>query len=184
VRELVAHFKSLPEKGTFGSAGIGTLTHLAGELFKQEAGIELLHVPYKSTSNSVLDVSNGQVDMIFGDVAILEPLIKSGMIKALGVTSDHRSPLLPDVPTMGEAGYPNVKTEVWFGLLAAAATPAPILARLQQAVTAAQKDPAFVKDLERFGLNIGEPGPEAFKDFIKQERERWAPILKRTGVTF
>lgn len=184
VKELVAHFKNLPEKGTFGSAGIGTLTHLAGELFKQEAGVELVHVPYKSTSNSVLDVSNGQVDMIFGDVAILEPLIKSGMIKALGVTSDHRSPLLPDVPTMGEAGYPNVKTEVWFGLLAAAATPAPILARLQQAVTAAQKDPAFVKDLERFGLNIGEPGPEAFKDFIKQERERWTPILKKTGVTF
>ncbi len=184
VKELVEHFKGLKQKGTFGSAGAGTLTYLAGELFQQEAGIELVHVPYKSTSNSVLDVTNGQVDMIFGDVAILEPLIKSGMVKALGVTSDQRSPLLPDVGTMGEAGFPNVKTEVWFGLFAAAQTPPAILARLQQAVTAAQQDPGFLKDLERFGLNIGEPGQEAFKSFIKQERERWTPIVKKTGVRF
>lgn len=184
VKELVAHFRGLPQKGTFGSAGAGTLTHLAGELFQQEAGIDLIHVPYKSTSNSVLDVSNGQIDMIFGDVAILEPLIKSGMVKALGVTSDQRSPLLPDLVTMGEAGYPEVKTEVWFGLFASSMTPPSILGRLQQAVTAAQQDPAFIKDLERFGLNIGEPGQEPFKSFIKQERERWTPIIKKTGVAF
>ena len=184
VKELVAHFRSLPQKGTFGSAGAGTLTHLAGELFQQEAGIELVHAPYKSTSNSVLDVTNGQLDMIFGDVAILEPLIKSGMVKALGVTSDQRSPLLPEVMTMGEAGYPNVQTEVWFGLFASSRTPAPILSRLQQAVAAAQKDPGFVRDLERFGLNIGEPGQAPFRAFIKQERERWTPIIKKTGVTF
>ena len=184
VKELVAHLKGLPEKGTFGSAGVGTLTHLAGELFKQEAGVDLVHVPYKSTSNSMLDVSNAQLDMIFGDVAILEPMIRSGMVKALAVTSDQRSPLLPDVPTMGEAGYPNVQTEIWFGLMAPAKTPAPILKKLEEAVIAAQKDPAYLKDLERFGVRLGEIGPEGLRKFIKAETERWTPILKKTGVTF
>jgi tripartite-type tricarboxylate transporter receptor subunit TctC len=184
VKELVAHLKGLPEKGTFGSAGVGTLTHLAGELFKQEAGIDLVHVPYKSTSNSMLDVSTSQLDMIFGDVAILEPMIRSGMVKALAVTSDQRSPLLPDVPTMAEAGYPNVQTEIWFGLMAPAKTPAPILKKLEDAVIAAQKDPAYLKDLERFGVRIGEPGPQGLRNFMKAETERWTPILKRIGVTF
>lgn len=184
VKELVAHLKGLKDKGTYGSAGVGTLTHLAGELFQQEAGVELVHVPYKSTSNSMLDVSNGQLDMIFGDVAILEPMIRSGMVKALAVTSDQRSPVLPDVPTMGEAGYPKVHTEIWFGLMAPAKTPAPILKKLEDAVMAAQQDPAYLKDLERFGVRIGEPGPQGLRNFIKAESERWTPILKKVGVTF
>jgi tripartite-type tricarboxylate transporter receptor subunit TctC len=184
VKELVAHLKGLPDKGTFGSAGVGTLTHLAGELFKQEASVDLVHVPYKSTSNSMLDVSNGQLDMIFGDVAILEPMIRSGMVKALAVTSDQRSPILPDVPTMAEAGYPKVHTEIWFGLMAPAKTPAPVLKKLEAAVIAAQKDPDYQKDLARFGVRIGEAGPQGLRNFIKAESERWTPILKKTGVTF
>jgi tripartite-type tricarboxylate transporter receptor subunit TctC len=184
VKDLVAHLKGLKEKGTYGSAGVGTLTHLAGELFQQEAGVELLHVPYKSTSNSMLDVSTSQLDMIFGDVAILEPMIRSGMLKALAVTADQRSPLLPDVPTMAEAGYPKVETEIWFGLMAPAKTPPHILKKLEDAVTAAQKDPAYLEDLKRFGVRIGEPGPQGLRNFIKAESERWTPILKKVGVTF
>lgn len=184
VKELVTHLKGLKEKGTYGSAGVGTLTHLAGELFQQEAGVELVHVPYKSTSNSMLDVSNGQLDMIFGDVAILEPMIRSGLVKALAVTSDQRSPLLPDVPTMAEAGYPKVETEIWFGLMAPAKTPPHILKKLEDAVVAAQKDPAYLEDLKRFGVRIGETGPQGLRKFIKAESERWTPILKKVGVTF
>lgn len=184
VKDLVAHLKGLKEKGTYGSAGVGTLTHLAGELFQQEAGVELVHVPYKSTSNSMLDVSTSQLDMIFGDVAILEPMIRSGMLKALAVTADQRSPLLPDVPTMAEAGYPKVETEIWFGLMAPAKTPPHILKKLEDAVTAAQKDPAYLEDLKRFGVRIGEPGPQGLRNFIKAESERWTPILKKVGVTF
>lgn len=184
VKELVSHLKGLKDKGTYGSAGVGTLTHLAGELFQQEAGVELVHVPYKSTSNSMLDVSNGQLDMIFGDVAILEPMIRSGLVKALAVTSDQRSPLLPDVPTMAEAGYPKVETEIWFGLMAPAKTPPHILKKLEDAVVAAQKDPAYLEDLKRFGVRIGETGPQGLRKFIKAESERWTPILKKVGVTF
>ncbi len=184
VRDLVDYFKKNPGKGTYGSAGVGTVTHLAGELFKEEAAINVTHVPYKSTSNSVTDLMGDHVDMIFGDIAILEPLVKAGMVKALAITSTARSSLLPDVPTMAEAGFPKVETEVWFGLFAPARAPAPVLDRLKAAVLAAQKDPAYVKDLANLGISLGDLGSEGLARFVGQENERWTPILKRIGVTF
>jgi tripartite-type tricarboxylate transporter receptor subunit TctC len=184
VAEFVDHARKNAGRATIGSAGVGTVTHLAGELFKREAGIELVHVPYRSTSNSLTDLIGGQIDAIFGDVAILSPHVKSGAIRALAVTSPDRSLLLPDLPTMAEAGYPNVQTEVWFGLLASAKTPAPVLERLKTAVRNAQQDPAYVKSLAEFGTTLNEPGAGPFADFIRRENERWTPILKATGVTF
>lgn len=184
VADLIAHAKANADKMTFGSAGIGTVTHLANELFKREAGIRFTHVPYRSTSNSVVDLMGGQIDAIFGDVAILAPQVKANTIKALAITAAKRSPLLPKLPTMVEAGLQNVQTEVWFGLLAPARTPAPILDRLKAAVRAAQLDPEYQAALLKYGTELDNVGSEQFAEFIQAESKRWTPILKETGVTF
>lgn len=184
VAELIGYAKANPGKVNFGSAGTGTVTHLAGELFKREAGIDLAHVPYRSTSNSVTDLIGGQIDMIFGDIAILQPLVEAGTIRALAITSTQRSPLLPMVQTMAEAGYPNVQTEVWFGLFASSHVPASILAKLKTAVLNAQRDPDYVKGLANYGTVLNNVGAADFAAFIGRENARWTPILKETGVTF
>lgn len=177
VAEFIAHAKANPGKVTIGSAGNGTVTHLAGELLKRESGIELLHVPYRSTANSLADLVGGHIDAIFGDVAILRPHVQSGAIRALAVTSAERSPLLPDLATMGEAGFPRVQTEVWYGLLASARTAPPVLAKLKSAVAAAQADPEFRENLKKFGVSPASPGSESFAKFIRDESERWTPIV-------
>lgn len=184
VSAFVDYAKKKPGEVTVGSAGVGTVTHLANELLQREAGIRLLHIPYHSTSNSLADLMGGQIDSIFGDAVTLKPQLQSGSIKALAVTSARRSPLLPDVPTMGEAGFPNVQTEVWYGLLAPAGTPAAVLDKLKTAVQAAQQDPAYVDSLRKFGIDIGDTGSAAFAAYIKSESDRWSPIVKATGITF
>lgn len=177
VAEFVAYAKANPGKVTFGSAGIGTVTHLAGELLMRESGINLVHVPYRSTANSLTDLVGGHIDAIFGDAAILQPQVKAGTIRARAITSPERSPLLPDLVTMAEAGFPGVRTEVWYGLLASSRTPAPILDTLGKAVAAAQTDPAFAESLAKFGIRPPTPGAEAFGKFIQEETARWKPIV-------
>ena len=179
VAEFVDYAKANANAGkvTIGSAGTGTVTHLAGELLQRESGIELLHVPYRSTANSLTDLVGGHIDAIFGDVAILQPHVRSGSIRALAITSPERSPLLPDLATMAEAGFPRVRTEVWYGLLASARTPAPVLEKLKAAVASAQADPAFRESLAKFGISPATPGSESFAAFIREEVERWTPIV-------
>jgi len=177
VAEFIAYAKANPGKVSIGSAGNGTVTHLAGELLKRESGIELLHVPYRSTANSLTDLVGGHIDAIFGDVAILQPHVKSGAIRPLAITSAERSSLLPELGTMAEAGFPRVRTEVWYGLLAPARAPAPVLQRLKTAVAAAQSDPAFRESLNKFGISPASPGAESFAKFIREEVERWTPIV-------
>jgi tripartite-type tricarboxylate transporter receptor subunit TctC len=184
VADFIAYAKANPGRLSVGSAGIGTITHLANELVRREAGIGFTHVPYRSTSNSITDLMGGQIDAIFGDVAILSPQVKAGTIRALAITAAKRSPLLPALPTMAEAGLPNVQTEVWYGLLAPARTPAPVLARLKDAVQAAQLDPGYRAALLKFGIEIDNVGAEPFADFIHAESKRWTPILKDAGITF
>lgn len=177
VADFVAYAKASRGKVTFGSAGNGTVTHLAGELLKREGNIDLVHVPYRSTANSLTDLVGGHIDAIFGDVAILQPHANSGKIRALAITSPERSPLMPDLVTTKEAGFPGVRTEVWYGLLASARTPAPILEKLRTAVAAAQVDPAFADSLRRYGIQPSRPGAEAFAQFIHDEVVRWTPIV-------
>jgi tripartite-type tricarboxylate transporter receptor subunit TctC len=177
VAGFVAHAKANAGKATIGSAGNGTVTHVAGELLKREAGIELTHVPYRSTANSLTDLVGGHIDAIFGDVAILQPHANSGAIRAIAITSPERSPLMPQLVTMSEAGFPGVRTEVWYGLLASARTPRPVLDKLAAAVAAAQSDPAFAESLAKFGIRPSPPGSEAFARFIRDETARWTPIV-------
>jgi tripartite-type tricarboxylate transporter receptor subunit TctC len=184
VAAFVAYAKQKPGAVTVGSAGVGTVSHLANEMLQREAGIKLLHIPYHSTSNSLIDLMGGQIDALFGDVVNLKPQIEAGAVKALAVTSARRSPLLPDVPTMAEAGLPDVEIEVWYGLFAPAGTPAPVLEKLKAAVQAAQQDPDYVAALRKYGIEIDGVGSNAFAAYIKTESDRWSPIVKAAGLTF
>jgi tripartite-type tricarboxylate transporter receptor subunit TctC len=175
--EFIVKAKANPGKLTIGSAGLGTVTHLANELFRREAKVDFTHVPYKSTANSLNDLLGGHIDAIFGDVALVKPQAEAGKLIALAVTGANRSPLMPDLTTTGEVGFPAVQTEVWYGALVSAKTPAPIVKRLQAATLAVQNDPATQKLLLQNGIVLGEPGAEAFAKFIRQEIERWTPIV-------
>ena len=177
VAEFIAKAKANPGKLTIGSAGNGTVTHLANELFRREAKVDFTHVPYKSTANSLNDLLGGHIDAIFGDVALVKPQAEAGKVVALAVTGANRSPLMPDLATTAEVGFPAVQTEVWYGALVSVKAPAPIVARLQAATLAVQNDPATQKLLAQHGVVLGESGAPAFAKFIRQEIERWTPIV-------
>jgi tripartite-type tricarboxylate transporter receptor subunit TctC len=177
VAEFVAKTKAAPAKLTIGSAGLGTVTHLANELLRREANVDFTHVPYKSTANSLNDLLGGHIDAIFGDVALVKPQAEAGKLVALAVTGANRSPLMPDLATTAEVGFPAVQTEVWYGALVSAKAPAPIVARLKAATLAVQTDPVTQKMLHQHGVVLGEPGADAFAAFIRQEIERWTPIV-------
>jgi len=153
------------------------VTHLANELFRREAKVDFTHVPYKSTANSLNDLLGGHIDAIFGDVALVKPQAEAGKLVALAVTGASRSPLMPDLATTGEVGFPTVQTEVWYGALVSVKAPASIVQRLQAATLAVQNDPVTQKTLHQHGIVLGEPGAESFAKFIRQEIERWTPIV-------
>jgi tripartite-type tricarboxylate transporter receptor subunit TctC len=184
VAELIAYAKAHPGKLTVASAGIGTNTHMASELFKHEAGIDWTHVPYRSTGAVLPDLLSGQVDAELSDVALMTPYIRQGSLTALAITAPARSPLLPEVPTMAEAGLPGAYSENWYGLLAPRQTPPNAIARLKTALNAAVTDPAFRESLAKEGAVIRGTGGDAFAAFIQSETERWAPIVRETGIKF
>jgi tripartite-type tricarboxylate transporter receptor subunit TctC len=177
VAEFVAKAKAAPGKLTIGSAGLGTVTHLANELFRREAKIDFTHVPYKSTANSINDLLGGHIDAIFGDVSLVKPQAEAGKLVAMAVTGANRSPLMPNLPTTAEVGFAAVRTEVWYGALVSARAPAAVIARLQAATLAVQTDPITQKILRQHGIVLGESGAKAFAQFIHQEIERWTPIV-------
>ncbi len=184
VRELVAYAKANPGKLSFASAGNGTSTHMSILLLEREAGIKVIHVPFRSGGQTVASLLGGQVDAVFSDISALIPHIQSGALKALAVTAPKRWPLLPDVTTMAENGLPGVATINWFGLHALAGTPPAILERLKSAVRAAQLDPAYQAALAKAGMSTGTIGAEAFGEMVRQEAERMAPVVRESGITF
>src|SRR5712691_408242 len=180
--DLVAYAKANPSKLTIGSAGIGAVTHLAIEVLKREAAIDLVHVPFRSTSESLPQLLGGQIDALFGDGSIIAPQVRSGNIVALAVAGPTRARALPQVVTMAEAGYPGIVAESWFGLVVSAKTPAPIIARLQGAVRAAQRDPGYLESLARQGASAGEPGPASFAELIRKDAGKWKAVIAATGI--
>jgi tripartite-type tricarboxylate transporter receptor subunit TctC len=182
VGEFVAYAKANPGKVTIGSAGIGSVTHLAIELLKREAKIDVIHVPFRSTSESMPSLIGGQIDALFGDAPIIAPQIKAGKIVALAVAAAKRELSLPDVPTMAEAGFPGVEAESWFGFVVSSRTPPAITKRLQQALAAAQKEPAYVANLAKMGASAGELGPESFAELIKKDAAKWRAIVIAAGI--
>jgi tripartite-type tricarboxylate transporter receptor subunit TctC len=179
--ELVAYARANPGKINFGSAGSGTITHLAGESLKVEAKINLVHVPYKGAAPAVQDLLGGQVQMGVFDVPILLPHIRSGKLKALAVTSARRAPSLPDVPTTADAGYPKVISDNWYGLVGPAGMPPSVIRRIHAAAIAALSAPELI---EQYGKVSGVPmpsSPEEYAVFIAAEQAKWGAIVKAIG---
>src|SRR3989440_12509043 len=181
VAELVEYAKKNPGKVNFGSAGGGSITHLAGELLKAEAKIDLVHVPYKGAAPAVNDLIGGQVQMGIFDVPILLGHIRSGKLKALAVTSAKRAPALPDVPTTAEAKLPNVTSDNWYGLVVPAATPPEIQKRLNTAAVRALKSPAVVEQFAKVG-GLASPGtPQDYASFLAAEQAKWSKVVSAIG---
>ncbi len=182
VADLIAFARENPGKVIFGSAGIGTTTHLSIQLLQQGAKIKVVHVPYRGTSHSVADVVNGNIDAVFGDISNLMPFVEAEKLRALATTGKERSLLLPKVETMVEAGVPNVITVNWYGLHARSGTPPAVLATLRAAVRAAQEDPDFKSALKKNATNTGTLGADAFETMIQEERTRLTPVVRSLGI--
>ena len=179
--DLIDYAKANPGKIAFGSAGAGGITHLACELLKSEAHIDVLHVPYKGAAPAVSDLLGGQVQMGIFDVPVVLPHIQQHKFRALAVTSAKRAATLPDVPTTGELGYPKVISDNWYGLVAPAGTPPAVQKRIHDAAVAALRSPALVEQFAKVG---GIPAPstqEEYAKFLGEEQQRWGTIIKAIG---
>lgn len=181
VKAFVARVKAHPG-ATIGSAGVGAVTHLAGELLKREASIDLVHVPFRSTGQTMPALMGDQIDALFGDAPILAPQVTAGKITGLAVSSRERSAALPDVPTMGEAGFPGVIAESWFGYVVSAKTPPAIVKRLQDALITAQRDADYQAKLAAQGASAGALGPQAFAELIRTDVAKWRAIVTAAGI--
>ena len=183
VRELIALAKERPGKLNNASAGIGSFQHLASELFRIQAGIQWLHVPYKGGGPAMMDLIAGQADASVGSLIQMLPHIRSGKLKALGTTGAKRSPVLPDVPTVAEAGVPGYEATNWWGLLAPAGTPPAIVERLHQEVVAVQASAETKRRFETEGAEALQMSPADFGAFIAAETAKWARVVKEAGIT-
>jgi tripartite-type tricarboxylate transporter receptor subunit TctC len=179
--QLIAHAKANPGKVNFGSAGSGSITHLAGELLKAEAKVDMVHIPYKGAAPAVTDLIGGQVQMGIFDVPILLGHIRAGKLKALAITSAKRAQTLPDVPTTAELGYPNVTSDNWYGLVAPAATPADVRKRIHAAATAALRNAALIEQYGKVS-GVSSPGtPEDYAAFLATEQAKWSRVVTAIG---
>jgi tripartite-type tricarboxylate transporter receptor subunit TctC len=181
--EYVAYAKGRPDQVTHSSPGNGTSMHLTGEMFNLAAGTKLVHVPYKGSAGAVSDLMGGQVQSMFGDFLVVYPQVKAGKIKALAITSAKRHPMLPDVPTIGESGYPGFEALSWQGLFAPAGTPADIVAKLNAETLKALSAEDFRDAFARQGFTVAGSSPAEFRAFIEAEIPKWARIIKAGNVT-
>jgi tripartite-type tricarboxylate transporter receptor subunit TctC len=182
VKDLVAAAKASPGKIAYASGGIGGTHHLSGALFSQAAGIDIIHAPYKSGSAGATDLMGGQVQMMFEQMYAAMPSIKGGRLRALAITSKTRSPLLPDIPTMAESGYPAVEVLNWQGLIGPKGLPADIVKILNTAGNKALQDPGLQKIMLEQGNEIGGGTPEQFAALIKAEAPRWGKVVKDAKI--
>ncbi|MEI2415403.1 tripartite tricarboxylate transporter substrate binding protein [Orrella sp. JC864] len=182
VKTLVEQARARPGAITFASSGPGTSHHLTGELFKARSGLDMLHVPYKGSSPAHVDLMGGRVDVMFDNIVAVRNNVREGKLRALAVTSPQRSPSLPDVPTLREAGYEDMDTQAWFGLLVPAGTPEPAIARLNEAFAQALSDPDIQSRLADMGARVTPGTPQAFGQFIEAEIEKWRPVVERAGI--
>jgi tripartite-type tricarboxylate transporter receptor subunit TctC len=182
VKELVAAAKADPGKLTFASQGVGTSAHLAGELFNNLAGVNMTHIPYKGAGPALNDLLGGQVNMMFATATAAAPLIESGKVRALGVTTPERSPVRPEVPSIAEAGVPGYAAESWYGFFVPAGTPAEVVNKLNAATAKAAKSDAFRKRVEGEGLVITAGTPKELAEYVSAEQKRWAAVVKAAKI--
>ncbi|VIO73248.1 hypothetical protein CI1B_48530 [Bradyrhizobium ivorense] len=182
VAELIAYAKANPGKVNFGSAGAGTASHITGEYFARAAGITLVHIPYKGTGPALTDLLGGHIPMAFAPIPASHTNVAAGKLRALAVTSSTRSGLLPDVPTIAEAGLPGFDASLYYGLVAPAGTPRPVIDKLNKALHAALASEEVKRQLGNDGTDITPGTPEDYADFIDKDEKKWAQLVKASGV--
>jgi tripartite-type tricarboxylate transporter receptor subunit TctC len=180
--ELVALAKAQPGKLTYGHAGVGTSQHLAAELFKYMAHVDLTPVAYRGSTAVVPDLLGGRLSIFFGNVVNVLPLVREGKLRAFAVTSIKRSSVAPDIPTMAESGYPGFEAVPWFGLMAPAGTPADITGKIHRDTVKALAMPDVRKTMQEQGLDIIGNSPAEFAAVIKTETPAWAKVIKDAGI--
>jgi tripartite-type tricarboxylate transporter receptor subunit TctC len=183
LKELIALCKGQPGKINFASSGYGAAAHLAGELFKAEAKVDIVHVPYKGAAPALQDVIAGHDQMMFATAASVVGHIRGGKVRALAVTTLKRTKILPDLPTMDEAGLKGFEASTWHGLVAPAGTPPEVVAKLHDAAIKALADPGVQASLEKLGVDIVGDTPAEFQAYIDKEIPKWAAIVKASGAT-
>src|SRR6516162_8293399 len=181
VMEFVAYAKAHPGKLTLASPGTGSTPHLAGELLKQMAGIEMTHVPYRGASPALNDLIPGRVDCYFGSGALLENM-RSGQLRGLAVTGAKRDPVAPELPTIAEAGVPGYEVTSWHGLFVAARTPPEIVRKISVDTIAALADPVVKSKLEQAGYMVVGSSPDELQTLLKSEIDKWSAVIKRIGI--
>jgi tripartite-type tricarboxylate transporter receptor subunit TctC len=182
LKEFIALAKSRPGEMNFGSGGSGTSNHLAGELFNIVAGVKLVHVPYKGVNLAMNDVISGRVQLVFIGIPAAAPHIKAGRLRALALVAEHRSSVLPEVPTVAEASLPKFEVTTWYGILAPAGTPRPIVERLNRELGKIMHSPELKKRIEALATDPVTSTPEEFADLIKREIAKWGEVVREAGV--
>jgi tripartite-type tricarboxylate transporter receptor subunit TctC len=182
VKELIALAKAEPGKLQYASAGVGSFQHLGAELFKLEAHVNMLHVPFKGGGPAMIDVMGGHTKLLFSSLVQTTPHIKSGKLRAIATGGAKRSPVLPDVPTVSESGVPGYLGVNWWGLVAPAGTPAPIIAKLHAAVVAAQDSPDLQKQFATQGAEVMKMSSAEFGKFMVSEMAKWQRVVKEGGI--
>src|SRR5262249_47715134 len=183
VGDLVAMAKAMPGKLTFASAGVASVAHIAAELFKWRAGVNMVHVPYRGAILGLTDVISGHIDLMFADMGTAGELVKGGKARAIAITSLKRSPFYPDIPTFDESGLAGFEQKLWIGVATRAGTPAEIVQRLNREIVASMQRPDVGGAIANLGAEVTSNTPEQFADLIVRDRTRYAPILKAAGIS-
>ena len=183
VRELIAFARANPGKLNYASTGVGTVLHIGMELFKLMTKTDIVHVPYKATTAAMADIMGGRIDLILIGQSSVKPLMEAGKLKVLAIASPQRSPLMPEIPTLAEAGVPGYDVRSWFGMLAPARTPANVLERLSGEVQKAATDPRFVAALAPLGMQIIASSPQDMETAMQADFRKWGEVIAATGTT-
>jgi tripartite-type tricarboxylate transporter receptor subunit TctC len=184
IKELIALLKAKPGQLNFGSSGTGSFAHLGGELFKHLTGTDMVHVPYKGSGAMMIDLIGGQIQVGIPSAISGMPHVRSGKLRALAVTSEKRSPLMPELPTVAEAGVPGFSITSWYGIVAPAGTPAGIVRKLNDEVRRSMESPAVVALLAKEGAVPDVGMPEKLRALMKHEIEKWGDVIKASNITF
>jgi tripartite-type tricarboxylate transporter receptor subunit TctC len=182
VKELIALAKQKPGDLQYASAGVGSFQHLSAELFKLTAGVDILHIPFKGGGPAMIDVFGGHTMVMFSSLVQTTPNIKNGKLRALGVGGTERSKILPDLPTIAEAGVPGYASENWWGIVAPAGTPAPVVAKLHEALSNAQDNPEVQKYFDNEGATIARMSSDEFGKFMVSEMNKWERVVKEAQI--
>ena len=181
-REFIAYVKANPKKVNFASAGVASVGHLTGELLNELAGMDMVHVPYKGSGQAISDLVGGHVKVMISGMASTLPHVRSGKLRALAVTGAKRTPAAPEVPTIAESGFPKFEATSWFGVLAPAKTPKPVIVRLNADIVKTLQHPDVAQRLSAVGFEIVSGTPEQFAAYIKSEIRKWEKVVKASGA--